>query len=798
MVLSTNVSRTLPLVPEDGLRRESWCTACRAPTTLFLHVTGYVCNVLSLVFFLYYKQYTVFYPLVTFWLLNGFFCAWAALQEPGERLLGRYPPCIRYPLLLLVYGLLQAVQVRHIMMSFRKRSYGDHDTNDREDHDVEARTQSVPVDDMDSAPHFHSKTLDGIIEGVPFAFVNFTAFLLLDGSENTCPYFMSDEVDLMSLKWVLLAAAWFSVFSVALGVLEVDFRVSSDLREKLDRSTLQFLLHFVYRVAEILWNLNFSIFFLLIFGSQRLVDDKYQFALVCLPFLLVWLCYILAFVISHPTGTPKESLLAHGAVALAVFVTNPARFVDRPGYTTAARKFTFVLILVRLIEVLVVGAVAKRYWYEHYDCISTQEPGRVGPHILQYQKLVLIQLSGALLVMCILLGTSCGVSPWCASFDDDAVLEMIPDPSNQTAQVVRAVPRGLSSYLLQVGAGLTNRLFTQDEHRLSDFTVERVLGHGSYGVVVVVRQQYNAGRLLARDEQNIYAMKLQHTASLSRSKTMQATGLMVKRETDILRKLSHPFIVRLVYYFQVPDRQWKDAQSGETIKDEMGHDRFHEAIVMEEYPEGDLEHHILANALPVSPTRPIQDGLTWFANARRMAAEMAVAMAFLHKQHITHRDLKPSNILLKRWSDDKLHVVVTDFGGSKQIDEDDDKSFLCSLAGTHMYAAPEVLQILETGTKIRYTPLVDLYSYGKVLLVMLWRNKYGGTQDLSMPGFANYKRDDRVPPLAQLFIHRLTDQDPRLRGTVEGLHTDAFFGAMNHCEQQLPAINWATLTSGAS
>ena len=37
-------------------------------------------------------------------------------------------------------------------------------------------------------------------------------------------------------------------------------------------------------------------------------------------------------------------------------------------------------------------------------------------------------------------------------------------------------------------------------------------GRGSDGVVVVVLQQYTAGLNLSRDEQNINAMKLQHTA----------------------------------------------------------------------------------------------------------------------------------------------------------------------------------------------------------------------------------------------------------------------------------------------
>lgn len=57
----------------------------------------------------------------------------------------------------------------------------------------------------------------------------------------------------------------------------------------------------------------------------------------------------------------------------------------------------------------------------------------------------------------------------------------------------------------------------------------------------------------------------------------------------------------------------------------------------------------------------------------------------MHANLMIYRDLKPENILL----DENNHVKLTDFGLSKIILEDGDKSY--SLCGTPEYLAPEIL-----------------------------------------------------------------------------------------------------------
>lgn len=64
------------------------------------------------------------------------------------------------------------------------------------------------------------------------------------------------------------------------------------------------------------------------------------------------------------------------------------------------------------------------------------------------------------------------------------------------------------------------------------------------------------------------------------------------------------------------------------------------------------------------------------------AAEIASALLHLHKQGIIYRDLKPENILV----DKDGHIVITDFGLSKEVPKDEGTNTFC---GTPEYLAPE-------------------------------------------------------------------------------------------------------------
>lgn len=70
-------------------------------------------------------------------------------------------------------------------------------------------------------------------------------------------------------------------------------------------------------------------------------------------------------------------------------------------------------------------------------------------------------------------------------------------------------------------------------------------------------------------------------------------------------------------------------------------------------------------------------------SARMIAAELMLAMEYIHEQGILFRDLKPDNILLHRDG----HIRLTDFGLSKRT-----SSAASSFCGSPAYLAPEMLQ----------------------------------------------------------------------------------------------------------
>ncbi|KAI0740734.1 kinase-like domain-containing protein [Earliella scabrosa] len=186
-----------------------------------------------------------------------------------------------------------------------------------------------------------------------------------------------------------------------------------------------------------------------------------------------------------------------------------------------------------------------------------------------------------------------------------------------------------------VQAELTSELRPNNAYTLSDFDIQRTLGTGTFGQVHLARSRHNS---------RLYAVKVLNKSKVVRMK--QASH--ARSEQELLRAVEHPFIVNL----------WGAFQDSSNLY-----------MVMDFVPGGELFALIRRAGRFPDPV------------AKFYAAEVALALNYLHGKDIIYRDLKPENILVN--SDG--HIKIADFGFASRC-----KTTVWTLCGTSEYLAPEV------------------------------------------------------------------------------------------------------------
>jgi len=149
----------------------------------------------------------------------------------------------------------------------------------------------------------------------------------------------------------------------------------------------------------------------------------------------------------------------------------------------------------------------------------------------------------------------------------------------------------------------------------------------------------------------------------------------IKNEKKILEKISHPFIISLRYTFQNKEKIF---------------------MAFDYHNGGELFFHLQKH-------RRFSENL-----ARFYAAEIYLALRYLHKEKYIYRDLKPENIILDKTG----HIKLIDFGLAKEnISQTNLTSTIC---GTNEYIPPEVI----CGKKYGFN--FDWWGFGNILYEMLY------------------------------------------------------------------------------
>lgn len=271
-------------------------------------------------------------------------------------------------------------------------------------------------------------------------------------------------------------------------------------------------------------------------------------------------------------------------------------------------------------------------------------------------------------------------------------------------------------------------VFTTEMTELTykDFLPVKLIGKGGFGEVYLVKK---------RDSGQFYALKSMRKSHLSKSGLLKYA---LNERNVLLSCQNHPFLSQLHFAFQTPKRL---------------------LLVTEYYPGGDMR-----DKLDI-------EGKVSEEVVRVYAAEIVLALDYLHSREIVYRDVKPENIVL----DGDGHIRVVDFGLAKE-----NSGGTASFCGTLNYLAPEMVRREKHGVEL------DWYMVGGVVYEMLvGRPPYSARQAKDLVKLitaGNLTFPVTVSDTAQHFIQSLMHPDPQQRLGAQGtlqIKTHAFFNGID-------------------
>ena len=204
----------------------------------------------------------------------------------------------------------------------------------------------------------------------------------------------------------------------------------------------------------------------------------------------------------------------------------------------------------------------------------------------------------------------------------------------------------------------------ESEPKISDFTILKELGAGSYGRVILVQHKITQAK---------YAIKCID----KRNKVNIEEKPYFRREIEIMYRVHHPNVVKLFGHFE---------------------DNKYCYFIMEYIPGGNVYNLVPKNGYRTVPIQTIAS----------IMKDVISAVYFLHHMSppIIHRDIKPENVVL----DQNMKAKLTDFGWSNYMQGDMKRTTVC---GTPVYLAPEIINNRGHDEK------VDIWCIGVLLFELL-------------------------------------------------------------------------------
>ena len=171
--------------------------------------------------------------------------------------------------------------------------------------------------------------------------------------------------------------------------------------------------------------------------------------------------------------------------------------------------------------------------------------------------------------------------------------------------------------------------------------------------------------------QRFYAVKVLKKAQVVKMKQVEHTN----DERRMLQKVKHAFLVTLWGTFQDSKNLYMvmDFVEGGELFSLLRKSQVSELDYFEYYYQSYTLIEYLYSRQAKRFPNPV---------AKFYAAEVTLALDYLHAQGIIYRDLKPENLLLDRHG----HLKITDFGFAKEVPD-----ITWTLCGTPDYLAPEVV-----------------------------------------------------------------------------------------------------------